>query len=86
MVGISDRVVSPLDNNAPPAAEENSASKQVPNIILSFSTFHFMTSKMIQDDRNDHITRDIFHCGAMISSLSKVIGLQSRPKWSAIVM
>ena len=42
---------------------------------------HFKTRKMSDDDRNSHVTRDIFHCGAMISSLAKVVGLQSLPKW-----
>ena len=35
---------------------------------------HVMT---VHDDCNGHFTRDIFHCGAMISSLAKVVGLQS---------
>ena len=30
---------------------------------------HFMASKIVHDDRNGHNTRNIFHCGAMISSL-----------------
>ena len=42
--------------------------------------FHYMTYKVVHNDRNGHITRDIFHCGAMISSLAKVVGLQSWPK------
>ena len=31
-----------------------------------------MTYEIVNDDRNGHITRDIFHCGDMISSLAKV--------------
>ena len=48
--------------------------------VLPILLIHFMTYKMVHDDRNGRITRDIFHCGAMISSLAKVVGLQSRPK------
>ena len=38
-----------------------------------------MTNKMVHHDRNGHNIYDIFHCGATISSLAKVVGLQSRP-------
>ena len=39
-----------------------------------------MTIKFVHDDRNDHITSDFFRFDAMISSLAKVMGLQSRQK------
>ena len=40
--------------------------------------FHFLTSKVNHDDRNGHITNDLFHCDVIISSLAKVTGLQTR--------
>ena len=38
-----------------------------------------MTSKIHHDDRDGHITRNIFHCQLLISSVAKVMGLQSCP-------
>ena len=38
---------------------------------------HFMTSKIHHHDRNGHITRNFFHCTALISPIAKVMGLQS---------
>ena len=40
---------------------------------------------MIHHDRNSHITCNIFHCCAMISSFAKVVGLQS-PVFSALFL
>ena len=37
---------------------------------------HFMTSKIHHHDRNGHITRNFFHCPALISPLAKVMDLQ----------
>ena len=39
--------------------------------------FLLVTSKMDRDGRNLHIARSFFHCYTMISSLAKVMGLQS---------
>ena len=39
-----------------------------------------MTSKLVHDDRNGHFACDFFQCEVMISSLVKVVGLQSRQK------
>ena len=40
---------------------------------------------MHRDDRNGNITRNFYHYGAMISSLAKVMGLQSRQKKSILL-
>ena len=45
-----------------------------------FQIFRFMTNKNNQDVRNGIITCDFFHCEAMISSLAKVMDLQSHTK------
>ena len=37
-----------------------------------------MTSKLNHDDRNGHFACNFFHCEAIISSFTKVTGLQSR--------
>ena len=39
-----------------------------------------MTSKLVHDDRNGPFACDFFQCEVMISSLVKVVGLQSRQK------
>ena len=39
-----------------------------------------MTNSLIYHDRNGHITSIFFHFDAIISSLAKVMGLQSRQK------
>ena len=39
-----------------------------------------MTNKIVHDDRNGHITSDFFRFDAMISSLAKVMVLQSCQK------
>ena len=37
-----------------------------------------MTSKVVHNNRNGHFACYFFYSGAMISSLAKVVGLQSR--------
>ena len=44
--------------------------------VCSFP-LNFMTSKIHHHDRNGHITRNFFHCTALISPIAKVMGLQS---------
>ena len=58
--------------------EETTTSRRkigLSNTTTPILLLHFMTYKIIHGDRNGHITRDIFHCGAMISSVAKVVGL-----------
>ena len=50
------------------------------NGVVSFRILNFMTNKIIHDDRNGHITSNFYSFDAMISSLAKVMGLQSRQK------
>ena len=45
--------------------------------------FHFTT---VHNDRNGHITSYIFHCYAIISSLARVVGLQSGQKGSHLII
>ena len=51
---------------------------QLQRFCFSSQILHFLTSKVNHDDRNGHITCNFFHCQAMISLFTKVIGLQSR--------
>ena len=52
------------------------------NCISEFSSqiLHFIASKVVHDDRNGHFACGFFHYEVMISSLAKVVGLQSRQK------
>ena len=47
---------------------------------VALQIFHFMTIRTYHYDRNGRITGNIFHCYAIISSLAKVMGLQSSKK------
>ena len=62
----------------------NQAEKQLDPFFDNLTFFDFspqifllVTSKMDRDGRNLHIARSFFHCYTMISSLAKVMGLQS---------
>ena len=50
------------------------------NGAFSFRISHFMTNKIVHHDRNGRITSNFFRFDAMISSLAKIMGLQSRQK------
>ena len=47
---------------------------------FSSEIFHFMTSKVVHDDRNGDFACVFFHCEVIVSSLAKFVGLQSRQK------
>ena len=57
---------------------KNDTPKKV--FFSSSQLFHFMTSKIVHHDRNGHNACNFFDCGAMIWSLAKVVGPQSRQK------
>ena len=50
------------------------------DMVLSSRIHNLVTNKIVHHDRNGLITSYFFHFGAMISSLAKVMGLQSRQK------
>ena len=50
------------------------------DFLLFSTTTHFITSKSVHHDRNGHFARNFIHYDPMISSLAKVMGLQSRQK------
>ena len=56
--------------------DKNTEKVKVPKSRSFKLILHFMANKIVHDDRNGHITCKIFHCGAMISSLAYVVGLQ----------
>ena len=45
---------------------------------FSSQILNLTTNKIIHDDCNNHIACNFFHCEAMISSLTKVMGLHSQ--------
>ena len=47
---------------------------------FAFRILNFMTNKILHDNRNGHITNDFFRFDVMISSLAKVMVLQSSQK------
>ena len=48
--------------------------------VFSSRILHLMTNKINHDDRNAHFTSNFSRFDAMMSSLAKVMGLQSRQK------
>ena len=64
----------------PPPHTKNNIRYKLVLSKFSSQIFHFMTSKVVHDDRNGHLACDFFHCEEMISSLAKVVGLQSVEK------
>ena len=48
------------------------------NLVFSSRILNLMTNKIVHHDCNSHLTCNFFDCDAMISSLAKVMGLQSR--------
>ena len=53
---------------------------QIRQWVFPSRIFQFMTSKIVHHERNDHIICNFFDFDAMISSLAKVMGLQSCQK------
>ena len=71
--------ILPHFRDADPGPKTTSAFfRQLQRFCFSSQIFHFLTSKVNHNDRNGHITCNFFHCQAMISSFTKVMGPQSR--------
>ena len=68
LVDPSERVKSPENVKSPK------------NSVFSSRIFNLVTHKMVLHDSNDQITSYFFRFDAMILSLAKVMGLQSRQK------
>ena len=62
----------------PYGARQYASASKVPKNGLSFPNFYLMTNKLLHDGRNGLITGKFFRFDAMISSLAKVMGLQSQ--------
>ena len=54
--------------------------KSPEKLVFSYRIVNLMTNKIVHHDKNGHITSNFFRFDAMISSLAKVMGLQSRQK------
>ena len=69
---------NPISYGSPGPKTTSAFFRQLQRFCFSSQIFHFLTSKVNHNDRNGHITCNFFHCQAMISSFTKVMGLQSR--------
>ena len=60
-----------------PRPRTDPEAELLPHFHVTPVKLHFMTIEINHYDRIDHIATNFFHCHAMISSLAKVMSLQS---------